>query len=137
MEIEWATFVESASGEGIGLVIKGPGADNLKAKWLPVEAKMWAVVSLRSDYHELGGTEPNVLRAEVREPSQRIVVNWMNWTMGSPQIRSAEFQEGHSGREIRPIQIEFPAQTAGWYEVELSLNGKSSYLLHLRVTSEE
>jgi hypothetical protein len=135
MEIEWVTFVESANGEGLDLILKGPGADNLIAKWLPVEAQMWSVVSLRWDFREFNTPEESILRVEIHEPSERELVNWMEWKLGPPHPVSPDFQEGHSGREIKPFLIEFPAEIPGWYDVEFSLNGGKSHLLHLRVSA--
>lgn len=133
MEIEWATFVVSATGENEGLVVRGPGIDTVLADWLPVEAKVWMIVSLRTNYQEFEDPKPNVLRAEIHEPSQRAVVHWMQWTMSPPTIGSALFQVGHSGREVKSLEVEIPAKIEGWYDVELSVNGGEIYLLHVRV----
>jgi hypothetical protein len=136
MKIEWAYFVQSAEGEAADVIIGGPGGDNLLAECLPVEVKIKMVVALRTEFQEFTDPVVNVLRAEILEPSERKVVNRMEWTMSPPTVGAELFQEGRGVRQIRPLPLEFPADIAGWYDVELSLNDGEIYLIQLRVALE-
>lgn len=134
MEIEWATFVERVEGEGLDMIIKAPGADTVIAKRLPAEIKIWEVVSFRVNYHEFNDPQLSVIRSEIREPAQREIVNWLEWTLTPPWKESSAFQEGHSGRMVKAFEIEFPAATEGWYEIQLTANDATPSTLFLRVT---
>ncbi|MGB7652605.1 MAG: hypothetical protein WBL51_04960 [Acidimicrobiales bacterium] len=133
MKIEWSTFVRSVEGEDDSMVIHGPGMDSVLAKWLPVDVEIWMTVCLRTDFREFEDPTDNVLRAEIKEPQERELVGWWTWTMGAPRIASDLYQEGHSGHQVKAFLLKFHAETEGWYDVELSVNGGEIYLCHLRV----
>jgi hypothetical protein len=133
MEIEWVTFVESVTAEGAEMILKAPGADSIFAKHLPADIPMWAVASLRINYHELVSPEVSHMRVEVREAAFRQVVNTLDFIMAAPTIVSPSFHQGHSGRIVKAFDIEFPATSPGWYEVDFRLDDGDVYPMVLFV----
>ena len=135
MRIEWATLVKSVEGDGMKMVVKGPGADNIQPPTLPALIKIWVVASLAVNFHELQDPQESTLQVIVQEPSEMTVVSKTVFRMESPKMASTKFEVGHTGRVIKKFEIIFTAETSGWYSIQFALNGGSSYLLDLRVAS--